>query len=61
MNKKTLVKIGLTIDAPLVSPDGVVAEITIGEEENRRVVNFDETDHSFLTMCNRDVKVGAMG
>ena len=52
-NKKTLVNSGLAIDAPLGLPNGIVAEITIGEEEKRRIINFDETDHSFSTVCDK--------
>ena len=30
-------------------PDGTISEITIGENEPRRIINFDETDHTFTT------------
>ena len=30
-------------------PDGTIAEITMGEDELRRIINFDETDHPFTT------------
>ena len=30
-------------------PDGTIAEITMGEYELRRIINFDETDHPFTT------------
>ena len=48
-NKKTLIKSGLAIDTPTTLEDGTIAELTIGEEELRRIVNFDETDHPFTT------------
>ena len=53
MNRKTLVESGLAIDLPLQLENGVVAELTIGEVEKRRIVNFDETDHPFSTVCDR--------
>ena len=52
-NKKTLVESGLAIDLPSQLENGDVAEITIGEVEKRRIVNFDETDHSFSTICDK--------
>ena len=52
----------LVINAPLVLQDGVIVEITIGEEEKRQTVNSDGKDHSFSTMCNRGgVKVSPLG
>ena len=42
----------LEIDAPFVLLNGVIVEITTGEEEKRGIVNFDQTNHSFSTMCN---------
>ena len=30
-------------------PDGDISKITMGEEELRRIINFDETDHPFTT------------
>ena len=48
-NKKTLIESGLAIDTPTLLQDGTKAELTIGETELRRIVNFDETDHPFTT------------
>ena len=48
-NKKTLIESGLAIDKPITLQDGTEAELTIGETELRRIVNFDETDHPFTT------------
>ena len=45
MNKRTLVKSGLTIDSPMALPDGTIAELTIGDIEADQIINFDETDH----------------
>ena len=53
MNRKTLVESRLAIDLPLQLENGVVAELTIGEVEKRRIVNFDETDHPFSTVCDK--------
>ena len=53
MNKKTLVESGLAIDLPFQLENGVVAELTFGEVEKRRIVNFDETDHPFSTVCDK--------
>ena len=44
---------GLSINAPLELPNGIIAEITIAEEEKRQIVNFNETDHSFSTVCKK--------
>ena len=30
-------------------PDGTISEITMEEDEVRRIINFDETDHPFIT------------
>ena len=48
-NKKTLIESGLAIDAPMTLEDGTVSELTIGERESARIVNFDETDHPLST------------
>ena len=34
-------------------PDGTIAEFTMGEDELRRIINFDETDHPFTTQNER--------
>ena len=49
-NKKTLIDSGLATDEKERLPDGSEAEITIGEIEKRRIINFDETDHPFSTV-----------
>jgi len=48
-NKKTLIDSDLEIDQPTTLPDGDIAKITIGEEELRRIIHFDETNHPFTT------------
>ena len=48
-NKKTLIEGGLDIDTPIILQYGNEAELTIGETELRRIVNFDKTDHPFTT------------
>ena len=48
-NKKTLIDSGLAIDKTMTFPDGTIAKITMGEDEMRRIINFDETDHPFTT------------
>ena len=48
-NKKTLIDSGLAIDEPITLEDGTVSELTIGERESARIVNFDETDHPLST------------
>ena len=48
-NKKTLIESGIGIDTPIILQDVTEAELTIGETELRRIVNFDETDHPFTT------------
>jgi len=48
-NKKTLIDSVLAIDQSMTLPDGDIAEITMGEEELRRIINFDKTDHLFTT------------
>ena len=40
---------GLDIYTPIALPDGTYTEITINEEEKRQILNFNKTDHSFLT------------
>ena len=52
-NKKTLIDSGLAIDVPELLPDGTYAELTIGEIEKRRIVNFDETDHPLATHADK--------
>ena len=52
-NKKKLISSGLAIDRPLQLRNGEEAELTITEEEKRRIVNFDETDHPFYTVHER--------
>ena len=53
MNKETFIDSGLAINIPFELPNGTVSELTIGEEEQRRIVNFDETDHQFSTMSDK--------
>ena len=48
-NKKTLINTGLSIDKPMTLPDGTIAEITMGENELSRIINFDEAEHPFTT------------
>ena len=52
-NKKTLIESGLAIDRKKKLPDGSEAELSIGEIEKRRIINFDETDHPFSTVADR--------
>ena len=47
--KKSLIYSGLAIDKPVTLPDGTISEITVGEDELRRILNFDGTDHPFTT------------
>ena len=45
-NKKTLINSRLAIDTSMALPNGEEADITIEEEEERRrIVHFNETDH----------------
>ena len=50
MNKTTLIKSGLAINKPERLSDGTEAELTVGDVEKRRIINFDETDHPFSTV-----------
>ena len=50
MNKTTLIESGLAIDKPERLSDDIEAEVTVGETEKRRIINFDETDHPFSTV-----------
>ena len=34
-------------------PDGTIAKIAMGEDELRRIIKFDETDHPFTTQNER--------
>ena len=52
-NINTLIDNGLEIDRSERLPDGIDAEVTIGEIEKRRIVNFDETDHTFSTVTEK--------
>ena len=54
-NRKNLLDSGLSINDLGTQPDGTKAEITIGVEERRRIVNFDETDHPFSTINGKKV------
>ena len=53
VHKPILLKSGLAIDKPMVSPDGSTAEVTVPEDCARRIINFDETEHPFSTQCDR--------
>ena len=48
-DKRTLADSGLAIDKSMTLPDDTIAKIKIGEDELRRIINFDETDHPFTT------------
>ena len=48
MNKRTLVKSGLTIDSPMALPDGTIAELTIGEIKANQIINYVETDRPLI-------------
>ena len=48
-NNKTLIYSSLEIDKPMTLYDGIIANITMGDDELRRIINFDETDHLFTT------------
>ena len=52
-HRKTLLDSGLAIDETENQPDGKKAEISIGVEERRRVVNFDKMDHPFSNFNNK--------
>ena len=52
-NKQTLVELGLAIDKPMALENGQEAELTIGEEEKRRIINWDETDHPLATQHDK--------
>ena len=62
MNKRTLVESELAIDSPMTLPDGTIAELTIGEIEADRIINFNETDHFLKTEFdkggNRSIRWG---
>ena len=45
----------MAINEPETQPDVTNAKITIGAEEQRRIVNFDETDHPFSTVNDKGV------
>ena len=48
-NKKTIIDNGIEIDKIMTLPNGTISEITMGEDELRRIINFDETGHPFTT------------
>ena len=48
-NKGTLIKPGLAEDKEYILPDGTVSEISIHDDCMQRMINWDETDHSFTT------------
>ena len=52
-NKKTLIESGLAVDGKEKLPDDSEAELSIGEIEKQRIINFDETDHPFSTVTDR--------
>ena len=54
-NKKTLIDSGLAIYKPMTLPDGTISDITMGEDELRRIINFDETDQPFTTQNEKVV------
>ena len=47
--KNTLIDSGLSIDRPVTLENGTQSELTIGDTELRRIVNFDEIYHPFTT------------
>ena len=49
MKKNTIKDRGLAIDKPMILPDGTENNITLAKEQKRRIINFDETEHSFTT------------
>ena len=52
-NKVTLLESGLAIDEKMKLSDGTFAEISIGDVEADRIINFDETEHSFTTQYDK--------
>ena len=55
-NKNTLIDRGLAIDEPMTLPDGNISKITMGEDELRWIINFDETNYQFT---NQNEKGGS--
>ena len=53
LNKRTLLESGLAIDEPMTLPDGTVAEISMDADTLRRIINFDETEHTLSTVIDR--------
>ena len=44
---------GLAIDKPMTLPDRTVAEISMDADTLRRIINFDETEHTLSTVIDR--------